>query len=136
MVRMGNETGTTEVANSAIIVRKLYSTISDAGSAIAITDEMRLERDGTDGGLRITRLNASNLNITCTGITGASTQVIYRSDFASAGTSQVFTDAQNVLHYDCSFGNTYNAANITHAVWDRRVSDYWWMGFLTSTTNQ
>jgi len=136
MVRMGTETGTAESPNSSIIVRRLYSTDNTAGNALAITGDMRLERDGSNGGLRVTTLNTNRLNITCTGITTSNIQVIYRGEFSSAGTIQVFTDAQSVVHYDCSFGYYYLGLTHTHAVWDRRTGDFYWMGFLTSTTNQ
>lgn len=136
MVRMGTETGTAEGPGSSIIVRRLYSTDNTAGNALAITNDMRLERDGTNGGLRVTTLNINRLNITCTGITSSSTQLIYRNDFSSAGTFQVFTDAQGVVHYDCSFGYYYLGLTHSHVVMDRRPADYFWVGFLTSTTNQ
>src|SRR5262249_25488887 len=134
-VRMGNETGTGQPAGGPMIVRRLYSTITTAGNAIAITPDVHLERDGTNGGLRYSTLNANLIEVNCTGITSAGAVVGFHAGPAAIATATIFTDAQAVVHYDCSISYAFGAGDRTLATFDRRAGDWYWMGFLTSTFN-
>ena len=60
LVRSGSGTGTSEspatglgARYEGVVTRRVVSTDCTAGSVIARTDELRLERDGTIGGMRI-----------------------------------------------------------------------------------
>jgi hypothetical protein len=68
--------------------------------------------------------------------------VAFFSGALAAGVTQVFTDAQGVVRFDCIFGDPYSsAAHTTKVTMFRQQSaalgfDYYWNGFVESTFNQ
>lgn len=152
MLRTGSETGTSQgpggdtsnlgSSYNGLVVRRINSTNLAAGQVIARTNQLRLERDGTLAGLRIswdrgtpgTSLN----NISCMGMNSAGASVNHYSqmDNLAAGTTQVFTDAQNVTYATCSFGDTYDARHTTQVTLQRQNGDNFWVGTVISTFNQ
>ena len=135
-MRMGSETGTSQAATKSIIVREARSTVGDAGTIIARAGDMFLERDGTSGGLRVRTTNLSSRTISCTGITETGSVIGFADDFTSVITQTVFTDAQDVVSYDCHFGNIFGGGQHTQVKMSRESADSWWYGFLRSTFNQ
>ena len=135
-MRMGNETGTTQPATGPIIVRESLSTNQTNGNIVAITDDMQLQRDGTNGGLKIVVNSSFSRAIACTGVTRTGGFVGFVDEFNAATTATVFTNAQAVVRYDCTFGNYFGSRDHTRVVMTRDGSDYYWMGFIESTFNQ
>jgi hypothetical protein len=136
MMRVGAET-TSPAITPGIIVRALTSWESEAGNVIARTAEAALERDGTWGGIQFTRWDASSLSINCMGITSAGSVVAFHGDYTSAGTAQVFTDAQAVTQYDCSFGFYWQPYGThTQVRFGRQGGDFYMQGFIMSNFNQ
>jgi len=108
---------------------------------VARTDQLRLERDGTDGGLRIAWdanvFGTSTVN--CMGINGAGGAINHYSQpvtSTAAGTAQVYTDAQNVVYATCSFGDSYNDLHVTQVALQRVPGDNFWVGTVISSFNQ
>jgi hypothetical protein len=114
------------------------------GAIVARTDTVTLTRNNTAAGLTLNwGASPGYITINCIGLTTNNTQVIFRATLpspASAGVTNVFSDAQKVVHYDISFGNTYSSGHTCHAVLDRyddgSTSDNYLTGTLTSTYNQ
>jgi hypothetical protein len=142
MVRTGSEMGTSQIPNrEGLVVRRINSTFPSAGQVVARTDQLRLERDGTDGGLRIAwdANVVSNNTVNCMGINGAGGAINHHSQpvtSTAAGTVQVFTDAQNVVYATCSFGDSFNARDVTQVTMQRAPGDNFWVGTVISTYNQ
>jgi hypothetical protein len=56
---------------------------------------------------------------------------------ASAGIVQIYTNSQNVVHFECTFGDTFDyGQHLTQVTLSRYGGDYFWSGTLTSTYNQ
>jgi hypothetical protein len=137
VTRAGSETGTAQVPDKGIITRRVLSTTILAGSVVARTDKLTLERDGSVGGWRIVSLaSPGNNTIAFTGLTGAGATVNFVASISAAGTTIVFTDAQNVVSLRGSFGNSFVAIHMTEVSLTRYPGDSWWTGTLTSTFNQ
>jgi hypothetical protein len=148
MLRTGSETGTSEPpevnvpdGHNGLVVRRINSTVISAGSVLARTDELRLELDGSPGGLRIawgpdTASSANTVN--CMGINSGGAAVNHYSEpvTGSVGTAPVFTDAQDVVYATCSFGNSFNNRHVTQVTLQRKSGDNFWVGSVTSTFNQ
>jgi hypothetical protein len=122
-------------------VRHINSTSNATGQVLARTDKLRLERDGTNGGLRIAwdgnSNTSTNSTVNCMGINSAGASVnryiapVVTPD--SGGTAQVYTDAQNVVYATCSFGDSYNNRHITQVLLQRLPGDNFWAGTVIST---
>jgi hypothetical protein len=139
VTRAGSETGTAQAPDKGIITRRVYSTDTTAGSVVARTDKLTLQRDGSASGLRIVNVALpGHITIAFTGLTGAGATVNFVMSFnpAAAGTNTVFTDAQNVVYLRGSFGDSYGAGHMTEVSLTRYSGDFFWMGTLTSTFNQ
>jgi len=157
-VRQGIETGTTQLPSvgtttgpaviggttfgyTGLVSRRINDTaFGIAGRVLARTDALTLEKDGTNGGLRIGYPVASGLpNVACTGVTSTGA-VIGRAFIPTAGAvggvNQIFTDAQGVVFVTCSFGDSFLLNNITSVSLQRYPGDYYWVGSVTSTYNQ
>ncbi len=139
-IRLGSETGTYESPiypdGTGLVVRRARSTSSTAGNAAAVTDYLRLERDGTSGGWRINNNGAvPYLSCHCTGVTNTGA-VIGKALTPPIGISTVFTDAENVVFIHCLFGNFYAGGHTTEVSLSRTAGDFWWYGTLNSTYNQ
>ena len=136
MMRMGTEAGTEQTAGKSIIVRNARSTILSEGSIVARSAALILERDGSNGGLRIQSLTTTTKSISCMGITSSNTLLAFNSTLNTIGTTTIFTNAQNVSHYDCSFGNYFLGRDHTRVTMTRVGTDSWWQGFIYSSFNQ
>jgi hypothetical protein len=137
MMRMGTEEGTRQPASEPVIVREAQSTLlNNAGDVVARTDTMLLERDGTNGGVRVRSLTVESQAVACQGITESGSVVGFYQVFNATGTTQIFTNAQQVRHYTCDFGQYFLAGHHTRVSMTRQSEDYFWMGFIRSTYNQ
>ena len=141
-VRMGSEAGTSEAPSPAgMVLRRINSTDSTAGQIVARTDSLTLERDGSNGGFLIRYpASPSYLTIACMGIDNAGNQKnFYRalSNPSTAGTVQIYTNSQNVVHFECTFGRTFDSdQHLTRVFLSRYDADYYWSGDVVSTYNQ
>ena len=135
-MRMGVGTGTGQTPTSSIIVRQAYSTNYVADQILGRTADMQIERDGTNGGIRVERLNVNDLSVNCTGLTSTGAAANFHGDYWTVGTTQIYTDAQAVVYFQCMFGNFYGAGQFTTLTMSREAGDYYWLGFITSTYNQ
>ncbi len=100
-----------------------------------------LIRDGTPGGFMILYPAAPGyLTIACMGIDNTGAQknfYTFLSNPGVAGTMQIYTNSQNVVHFECTFGITYNAGqHLTQLTLSRYNTDYYWSGNIISTYNQ
>ena len=138
-IRLGSEIGTGESPYypdaTGLVLRRVYTTNYTAGSIVAKTDVLNLERDGSYTGFRINNTSTGNLTCNCQGTTGAGA-FISKSISLVAGINVLFTNAENVLYFHCMFGNFYGAGHITEVSLSRYNGDYFWLGTLTSTFNQ
>lgn len=146
-LRLGSETNTASgpgypIGSPGLVIRRISSTSSTAGSLVARTDQLQLQRDGSVSGLQIAYSTSGFQTINAVGITTNNTQVIYRNTIrsASSGTLAMFTDSQKVVHYDISFGNPFNNGHTCRVVLDRYddgiTSDNFLVGTITTTYNQ
>ena len=151
LLRLGSETNTasgpgyppSSTGAGGLVIRRISSTSDGAGTLVARTDALQLQRDGTVSGLQMAYNVPSGYyqTINAIGITTNNTQVIYRNYLKTgAGTLYIFNDNQKIVHYDISFGNVYNAQHTCHVVLDRyddgSISDYFLVGTIVSTYNQ
>jgi hypothetical protein len=140
-VRSGSETGTTQPPSvgggyNGLISRRINDTSLTAGSVVARTNTLTLERDGTFGGLRINNPTGATLqNVACTGVTAAGA-VVGRAFIPPFGISTVFSDAQGVVSVNCTFGDAFFLSNITQVFIQRYPGDFFWAGSVSSTFNQ
>jgi len=141
LTRQGSETGTSEAPDPAgVVTRRINSTSTAAGQIVARTDNLTLERDGSNGGFLI-RYPASpgKLTIAAMGITGGGVQAnrYFTLDNPGAGTIVLYSDAQNVVHFECTFGRTYlSGLHLTQVTLSRYADDWYWSGNVISTYNQ
>jgi len=141
LFRSGSETTSEAPDPAGMVVRRVNSTSVGAGQIVARTDKFTLERDGSNGGFLL-RYPASpgNVTIASMGINSAGANVNFftaLSNPASAGTVQIYANAQNVVHFECSFGVTYaSGQHLTQVTLSRWGLDNYWSGTLMSTYNQ
>ena len=145
MARMGSETGTSQPPNTAFpyggtLTRRIVSTSTAAGDVVARTNFMRLERDGTAGGLQISYDAGALANQAAygTALTSGGTVipiVLNLGAPVTAGTVPVFA-ATDVVRLDLAFGNVFNTREMTEVTLIRDSGDTWWVGHLTSTFDQ
>jgi hypothetical protein len=148
-LRLGSETNTASgpsypLGSAGLVIRRIASTSLTSGTLVARTDQLQLQRDGTASGLQMAYVTTGSFQavINAFGITTNGTMVVYRHTVPSpgSGTLAIFTDSQKLVHYDISFGNTYNAIHTCHVVVDRyddgSTSDYFLVGTMTTTYNQ
>ena len=141
-LRLGSETGSAEApAITGIVVRRLNSSSSMAGTVIARTDALTLERDGTAGGWGVRYSgNGKKQVIALVGMNASGQSVnAYINIPASTSSSvvSVFADGQNVVHFRGALGNTYNQGqHLTEVTLTRDGTDNYWGGTVTSTFNQ
>lgn len=154
LIRSGIETGTSKAPNPAgLVVRRINSTLATSNSIVAMAHTMflgagtnyNLMRDGTAGGFQIQYpASPGYVTIACMGIdTNGVTRNFYvgNANPATAGTVQIFTDAQAIVHFECTFGDTYNSGDhLTRVTLSRfyggSILDNFWSGDLVSTCNQ
>jgi type VI secretion system secreted protein VgrG len=148
LLRSGSESGTGEAPNPAgLIMRRVNSTSDVSNTVVAVARtfnnvaNINLVRDGTDAGFQI-RYPASpgQITIACMGIDNTGTARNFYTTLASpttAGTVQIYPNTLNIVHFECTFGITYNAGqHLTQVTLSRLFTDNFWSGTLTSTYNQ
>jgi trimeric autotransporter adhesin len=147
LLRSGSETGTSESPSPAgMVVRRINSTTFTSNSVVAVTRSLgglpiTLVRDGTVAGFQIQYPAApGNLTIACMGIDNTGTPRNFYTSIlspATAGTVQIYSNALNVEHFECTFGLTFNGGqHLTQVTLSRYGTDYFWSGTLISTYNQ
>jgi hypothetical protein len=138
LLRSGSESGTGEAPSPAgLVVRRINSSNPAANQVVARAGNLTLERDGTSGGFLL-RYPASpgRVTIACLGLNAAAGSVNVLTTLAnpgSAGTLPIYTDAQNVSHFQGSFG--LENGHLTQVTLTRFDGGYW-AGTVTSTFNQ
>jgi hypothetical protein len=141
LLRLGSETNAAPThypsGPGGLVMRRVVSNSTSASNVVARTEIMILERDGTFGGLQLTSTSGGNRVVNAIGVTASGTLVGFHQNVTSPGTITVFSDAQQVVHYDISFGYTFIPnGHFTHVLLDRYYDDYYLMGTVTSTYNQ
>jgi len=145
LTRSGSETGTSQPPTvsstpyAGLVVRRINSSITTAGQILARTPKLRLERDGTVGGLQLA-YDASNQirNLICTGVnsSGATVNRVFTVPNEGSGVISVYTDSQQVIYANCSFGNTFGLGSLTQVFLQRYPNDFYWVGTVISNYNQ
>jgi hypothetical protein len=141
LLRSGSESGTDQPPSPAgVVVRRINSTITSAGSVVARTDHLTLERDGSAGGFQIRYSSSPGVTtIACMGMNSLGTQINFYTaiDPSGSGTVPLYNNSQNIVHFECTFGRTYNSGqHLTQVTLSRFASDTYWSGTLTSTYDQ
>ena len=141
LARFGTGTGTAEAPVPAgLVVRRINSTVTTSNSVIARSDVLTLIRDGSYGGLMISYpASPGTQTIAAMGITSAGAQVNFYTTLANpgtAGTVQIYSNAQAVHSCQITFGNTYLEGHVTQVNISRALNDNFWVGTVNSTFNQ
>ena len=140
VINVGTGTGTSEAPNAGLVVRRINSTITTSNSVIARSDVLTLIRDGSNGGLMISYpASPGTQTIAAMGITSAGAQVNFYTTLANpgtAGTVQIYSNAQAVHSCQITFGNTYLEGHVTQVSISRALNDNYWVGTVNSTYNQ
>jgi hypothetical protein len=147
LLRSGSETGTSELPGPpGMVVRRINSTTFASNSVVAVVRSLgglniTLVRDSTAGGFQIQYpASPGNLTIACMGIDNTGTQRNFYTAITNpgaAGTVQIYSNAQNIEHFECTFGLTFNPGqHLTQVTLSRFGTDYYWSGTLMSTYNQ
>jgi hypothetical protein len=141
LFRSGSESGTDQAPSPAgLVVRRINSTLSDYGYVVARTDYLTLERDGTSGGFQIRYSSIpGRTTIACMGMNNSGAQVNFYIAInpGSGGTLPLYTNSQNIVHFECTFGRTYDSGqHLTQVTLSRFDFDNYWSGTLISTYNQ
>ena len=137
---IGSGTNTTDAPDKPLIIRRIGSRNNAAGQVLARTDAVTLERDGFYGGMRIGyQASPGIISINFMGLSSTGTSVNFSSVLtnpASPGTMTIYSDAQNVVFFHGSFGDTYYSGHLSEVTLQRFPGDNYWYGTLTSTFNQ
>jgi hypothetical protein len=147
VLRSGSETGTSELPNPAgMVVRRINSFTTASNSVVAVVRSLgglpiTLVRDSTAGGFQIQYpASPGNLTIACMGVDNTGTQRNFYTTIGNpgtAGTVQIYSNTQNIEHFECSFGLTFYAGqHLTQVTLSRFGNDFYWAGTLMSTYNQ
>jgi len=141
LIISGSRTGTSQAPSPlGLVIRRINSTVTTSGSVIARSDVLLLERDGSNGGLLIAYpASAGAQTITAMGVNNTAGQVNFYDALpneGTAGTVQIYTDSQNVVYAQISFGNTSGEGHLTQVTISRAYGNDSWVGTVTSTYNQ
>jgi hypothetical protein len=139
LLRIGNEAGTTDppsYPNGGLVVRKVSSLLSTNGNNVARAGGFYLNRDGTSAGLRIVNVDGGERSIACMGVKSDGSQLNKVINLVDGGSMALYSDADNMVLVNCSFGYPYGDHEITQVYLQRKVGDWYWIGYLISTTNQ
>lgn len=149
-IRSGSETGTSQgpdtqggsgPAYAGLVSRRLVTSSSAVGQIVARGPVMRLERDGTNGGLQMVWGATTDAILSAHGfaITQGGAMLPIRdwgfNQFAG-GSFQVTDDADTVVSLHLSFGNFHNRGHTTDVVLNRSSLSGSWVGTVNSTFNQ
>ena len=142
-IRLGDGTGTSEPPEFAgLVVRRINTRSIGGGQVVARTDDLTLERDGSNGGwlVRYPANTNGRYVISMLGMKSDGTPVNAYSIIAApsaAGTKVLFTNAQGVHHFQGSFGSTAGATqHLTQVTLTRYLGDSQWVGTVTATYSQ
>ncbi len=145
LIRSGAE-NVGELPIPAGLVFRRVNSISQTNVIAAVrvpgsVTNVALVRDGSVAGFQIkVPGNIGRLTVACMGIDALGNSRNYYTNFVGAAapaTLQVYADAQNMVHFQCSFGDTYDSGqNMTQVTLSRFATDNFWAGTLTSTFNQ
>jgi hypothetical protein len=139
VVRQGSETGTTSGPGKGIVTRRLES-LANNDSVVARTDGLILERDSTSGGFKINCVNNGTgyASVSAIGVSSSGTVVsAYIYGMSSGNLYQLFSDAQKVVYFQCSFGESQTPGHQTEVSLARaKDSVEKWTGSLISSYNQ
>jgi hypothetical protein len=139
-IRLGSETGTAEAplyptGGYGLVIRRARTTAPTNGNIVAMTDNHQLQRDGTNAGFKIVTTGSGA--ISCMGTTSTGASANFNSTLASGTTTQVYTNAQNIVFFTCSFGHPdQHSTHETQVTLHRQAADWWWTGTITSSYNQ
>lgn len=140
LMKMGTETGTGQPANypsGGMMMRRISTTNFTAGEIIARTDLLTFERDGTNGGFRITRSGGNGKEVcNCTAVTSGQTNISKMNNDLATGTTNIFSNTDNVVFIHCIFGAPYVLGHQTEITLTREFPDYFWVGTIITTFNQ
>ena len=156
LVRMGSETGTSEsptvnlsgggYAYHGVVTRRIVSTNPAVGQIVARTDILRLERDGTHGGLVLVWGPTAQAELSASGyaITDGGTLIPIKQDSYNqfgGGSLPIVTDAQQVVTVHLIFGNFLNAQQSAEVTISRGGNGFGnnspnWIGMVHSTFDQ
>lgn len=143
-IRFGSETGTSQpptypTGSSGMTIRRVFTSNTAAGQTVATTPDLSFERDGSAGGFRITRISASiQLVCNCTGVVAGGTPITRNFSSLPAGSTVVFSNADNVVYFNCMFGDPFfsGTSHVTEISLVRQNGDFFWVGNIISTQNQ
>ncbi|MDR3458867.1 MAG: hypothetical protein P4N60_15565 [Verrucomicrobiae bacterium] len=148
LIRSGSETGTSEAPNPAgLVIRRVNSTAVSSNLVVAVsrvngnTTNVALVRDGTVGGfvIQYPALAIGRLTIACLGMDSTGAQKNFYTTITApvaAGIVQIYNNTQNIVHFECTFGDTYNSTALTEVTLSRANGDNFWSGNVLSTVNQ
>jgi hypothetical protein len=151
-IRMGSEAGTSESPSSirsgepayaGMVTRRIISFQATAGSIVARTPDMTLERDGTNGGFQVrTAVSLSavlSVRGTVVHANGTVTGISYETVNQFNGSlGALFSDSDGIIFAHLTFGNFYNGGNITEVTLSRAAAsnDPYWSGTVMTSYNQ
>ncbi|MDQ4145034.1 MAG: hypothetical protein M3198_15095 [Actinomycetota bacterium] len=146
LLETGTGTGTSQPPElKGVVIRRINSRNPAAGQLVAKAmgedGEVHFQRDGTSGGFILNGGPEGNGNLyraACMGMNGAGTPV-NKYIGESQGITQVFTNAQSLVYFSCSFGDPLSIRHETYITLHRGAdlgSDWEWVGYVISTLNQ
>jgi len=152
MLRLGSETNTASgpsYPSDGLVIRRVASIYQTVSNLVARTDMLMLtpRRPPVAGlAMNYSILTGYHQNIVAIGIDNTGVQHIYRTTLTGgtsgiSGTLSIFNNTLRIVHYDVSFGDAYDNQHTCHVILDRyddggSTSDFYMVGYLTSTYNQ
>ncbi len=148
LLRSGSETGTAQAPIPAgLVIRRINSTVPTSNSVVALArtqsngTNLTFIRDGTVAGFQLQYpASPGFITIACMGIDNTGAAKNFYTTLANpvtAGVVQVYTNTQNVVHFECTFGITYTGSeHLTQVTLSRYGGDNYWSGTVISTFNQ
>ena len=147
-VRSGSGTGTAQGPNYnyngthfnyvGLVTRRAISMMPDDGDIVAVSDEVNLVRDGSNGGLRLEYPAGSDGRVVSGTLVKSDGTVsgVYISLSGSAGSTPVFTNADNVVCAQLMIGNPFQGRSHSEVSLFRSSGDFVWLGTIASTIDQ
>jgi hypothetical protein len=148
-VRSGIETGTTDaptitsgsIQYTGMVTRRVVSLTTTAGSVVARTGDVRLERDGSNGGFRMTWPANGPAIVTVHGIAQKDNGTLIPVSGQSfnqftGGTIALINDSDSVVFFHLLLGNMYNLDDVTEITLARSVQSSSWVGNIVTTYDQ
>ena len=144
LIRTGSETGTSQSPDvgfeyAGMVLRRIFSNSTSAGEVVALSSNLRLERDGTNGGFRIAwDDNPLAFQVAYgTALTQGGTviPIVEKVTATTAGSQTLYTET-DVVRLELTFGSVFNTRDITEVTLVRDFGDFWWVGSVSSTFDQ